>query len=278
MLERDHLLGRVVALGGGRLALGDQGVVLAAQVAELPVGVLGLGRLPRGLARGLLARDRGLVARTRDLLGLGRRGAQGVDVGEQLAQPIVFVATLLGIATRVVACRVERCDAEQLEHEVAPLARPLVAERRQLLLLREDRGAERGVVHPEDRLHEPPRVGDPLGDLEPVGVGLRLHRGVLARDRAPHEVEMALVLELELGEAVGVDTRRADLVLGRARLAPEGPSDGVEQRRLPGPVHAVDPDEPGRQLEVEVVLVDAEVAHVQARDPHESACSTAADR
>ena len=84
-----------------------------------------------------------------------------------------------------------------------------------------------------------------------------------------HQVQVALVLELHLGDAVAADARRADLLLGGAGPAPQGPQDGLEQGGLAGAVGPVDADQPGGQLQVELVLVDPEVAQVEAGQQHD---------
>ena len=111
-------------------------------------------------------------------------------------------------------------------------------------------------------------------------MGLGLHRAVDAGDGAAHEIEVALVLELDLGDALGVDARRAHLVLVGARPAEERPEDRLDQVGLAGAVGAVDADQARRDLEVELVLVDPVVAQVQAGELHVShaASSTARAR
>ena len=113
---------------------------------------------------------------------------------------------------KIVACAVERRDPQQLEHELAAVGRRLLAEGGDLLLLGEDRGPEGGVTHAQDRVDVAARIPHALGHLLAVGVGLRLDLGVGPADRAAHEVQVALVLELHLAEALGVHARRAHLV------------------------------------------------------------------
>src|SRR5205823_5963541 len=107
-------------------------------------------------------------------------------------------------------------------------------------------------------------VAGAFGDVEVVGVGLGLDRVVDPADGAPHQVQVALVLELHLGQALAVHTRGADLVGGGTGPAVEGEEYRFEDGRLPTAVGAVDADQPGRQLELDLVLVDAVVAEEQA--------------
>ena len=89
-------------------------------------------------------------------------------------------------------------------------------------------------------------------------------------DRAAHEIEVALVLELDLGDALGVDARRAHVALVGARPAEERPEHRLDEIRLAGAVVAVDADQARRERQVELVLVDAVVAQVEARQLHVS--------
>src|SRR5262249_54908143 len=80
--------------------------------------------------------------------------------------------------------------------------------------------------------------------------------GVDAAKGPAHQVQVALVLELHLGDAVAADAGRSNLFFGRAGLAPQGPHDGLEQRGLARSVGPVNADQAGRQLQVQLVLVD----------------------
>src|SRR5439155_25201394 len=101
-----------------------------------------------------------------------------------------------------------------------------------------------------------------------VRVGLGLDRVVDAADRPAHEVEVALVLELHLREALAVHARGTDLVVARTGPAVERPQDRLDDRALARAVGAVDADQARRQLELELVLVDPVVAQEQSRQPH----------
>src|SRR5581483_11789597 len=103
----------------------------------------------------------------------------------------------------------------------------------------------------------------------PVAVGLNRDRGGGAFDRATDQVEVALVLELDLGHAFAAHARAADVLLGRACLTPQAEQHGLQERRLAGPVGAEDPHQPGWYLEFELVFVDPEVAEIQTVDQHE---------
>ena len=176
------------------------------------------------------------------------------ELRHQYTRPRELLHGHAPVLTGLVLGRIDGSDAEELEHQLAPLGRRLAAEAGDLLLLGEHRCPEGGVVHAEDGAHIAGRVAHALGHLHSVGVGLGLHRGVDPRDRAAHDVEVTLVLELDLGPAVGVQPRGTDLVVRRASAAVEGEPDGLHQAGLAGAVGAVDADEARRELEVEVLI------------------------
>ena len=280
--ELDVELGDAL-LGGGvlvshRLALGDDALVFASRHLQLLVG------LARRLQR-LLGVDcrldhhlLGVAGRRGRRLGFGHLGLQRLELGQQAAGLLVLLGGLAPVLAGLVAGGVDGVDAQELQNELLALGRRLGAEGGQLLLLGEHRCPEGGVVHAQDRAHVSGGVAHALGHLEAVGVGLGLHRRADPRDRAPHDVEVALVLELDLGHAVGVDARGADLLVRRAAPAVKHPPDALDKTRLPGPVAAVDADEAGRQLDVEL-FVHPVVAQPEFRQPHfSSAPSTARAR
>ena len=241
---------------------------------ELVVGPLdllqgGFGLPGRNLLHGLaglgfLRRHPGLLER------IGQLG----QVGEHPPQALVLVARGAGVLARLVACPVQGRDAQQLEHQTAALGRRRLREGGQVALLGEDRGPEGDVVHPQHRVHVPGRVPCSLSHLGAVGVGLGPHRGAGPGDGPAHHVEVALVLELHLGHAVPVDAGRAHLLLVGPGPAPEGEQHRLQQRALARAVHSVDPNQTGRDLQVQGVLVDPVVAQMEAGQPH-SAPSTA---
>ena len=264
-LDRLH---RGVELLAGGPALDHQRVVLlAAQVEGLEGGGGRLGG-PAGGDNGV-----GLLGRHH----LGGRGPgravrrfclQHLQIGQHAPQPVVLGRPVAGVLAGRVPGRVQRGDPEQLQHQSSAIGGGVVGERGQLLLLGEHRRPEGGVVHAEHRLDEPLRVPGPGRHQGPVAV--RFHRDlrVDAAQRATHQVQVALVLELHLGDAVATYAGRADLLLGGAGLPPEGEQNGLEQGRLAGPVGPVDAHQPGGQLEVQLVLVDPEVAQVEPLDQH----------
>ena len=105
-----------------------------------------------------------------------------------------------------------------------------------------------------------PGVPHPLGHGQPVAMRLGPDCGVRSRDRPAHEVDVALVLEGDLGDALAVGAGRGDLLLGGPCLAPKGPEHGLEQGRLAGAVRPVHADEPRWQDEVELVFEHPVVA------------------
>ena len=137
-----------------------------------------------------------------------------------------------------------------------------------MLLFGEDRGPEGGVVHPQDGVHVTTRIAHPLGHSQTVAMGFGTDCGIGARDGAPDYVDVAFVLEGDLGDALAVGPGRRHLFFGGARLAPQRPEDRLEQRRLAGSVGPVHPDQPGGQDQVELFLEDPVVAQVYAVDQH----------
>ena len=91
---------------------------------------------------------------------------------------------------------------------------------------------------------------------------------LIPRQGAPDQVQVALVLELDLGDAVAADSGRADLLLGGAGLAPQGPQRWPRAASTSRPVGAVDADQARGELQVELVLVHPEVPQVQAGQQH----------
>ena len=201
-------------------------------------------------------------------LGVGGLHAQDVEVGEDRAQMQELALGLARVPAGGIAGRVEGGDPEELQHELAPLGGSLGAEGGQLLLLGEHRRLEGRVVHPEHRVHVPPGVGRALGHDQTVAMGLRLHGGVDPAQAAPDDVEMPFVLELDLGDTLGADARRTDLLAPGPGLSPQGEGDGLEQGRLARTVGPVDPDQPGGHGQIELVLVDPEVAEIDAGQQH----------
>ena len=114
----------------------------------------------------------------------------------------------------------------------------------------------------------PAGVAHTLGHQQVVAVGLGLGRGVDARQATTYQVEVAFVLELDLGDAVTADSGCPHVVLARPSLAPQAEDDRFEQGALPGAVDPVDADQAGGQSQVEGILVDPEVAQVDAGEQH----------
>jgi len=79
---------------------------------------------------------------------------------------------------------------------------------------------------------------------------------------------VTLVLELDLGDAVGVDPRGTHLVDRRARLPVERPPDRFHEIALAAAVGAVDADQAGGDLEVERPLVHPVVPEVETGHAH----------
>ena len=129
-----------------------------------------------------------------------------------------------------------------------------------MLLLGKHRGPEGAVVHTEHRVHVTAVVPHAFGHGEPVAVRLGSHRRVRSRDRPAHEVDVALVLEGDLSDALAVRAGRRDLLLGGPGLAPKSPEHRFEQGRLAGAVRSVHADKPRWQHEVELVFEYAVVA------------------
>ena len=195
------------------------------------------------------------------------------EVGEHAAEAVVVTAKVAGFPTGHVASGVERGDPEQLHHQSPALRRRVVGERGELLLLGEHRRPEGQVVHPEHRLDVALGVLDSRRHECTVTVGFHADRRIDALQGSPDEVEMSLVLELHLGDAVPAGPRGPDLLLGRAGLSPQGEYDGFQQGRFAGAVRSEDPYQAGRKRKVELVLVDTEVAEVQPGDQHQGEVS-----
>jgi hypothetical protein len=269
-------VGRVRDRRCGGLALEDERVVGAGEVVE---GVEGLLRGGRRRGRGRQRRVGGGGPGVGLFVlggGLGERGLEGGEVGEPVGEALVVGPCLPCVGAGRVARLVERGDAEEPQHEVAPLLRAVRAEGGDLLLLGVDRRPERGVVHAEHGVDVGADVAHAFRHLLVVPVGLGLDGVVGAGDRAPDQVEVALVLELDLGDAVALDVGGADLVLRGAGLAVEAEADGLDERALAGPVGPVDAHQAGGELELELVLVDAVVPQVEAGEQHQPVDSSTA--
>ncbi len=250
LLLRDHLVGGV-QLGANAPAFDDEGLVfLAPAVQRLQRGGRGPAAVLGGVG-GLLLGGGGDGRGLRPGFQVSGLDAQGVDVGQHAPQPGVVAGRPTGIPAGQVTGRIEGSDAKEAQDQAQPFGGGLAGEGGQLLLLGEDRGPEGAVVHPEDRFDVPLGVPHPLRHDQAVAAGLQAGSGVDPAERAPHQVEVAFVLELDLGDAVAAHPGRTDLLLGGPGFAPQGPEDGLEQGRLAGAVGPVDADQTRWQLEVE---------------------------
>ena len=273
-----HPRGGLVVLFAHRPALSHQPVVLLAQDIELVVpesGGAGIGPAHDGQR---LVVGHALVGCDRSRLGRSQGHADRAEVGEHGAEAFELLLGQAGVLASQVARRVERGDAEQLQDEAPALGRRLLAECGELLLLGEHRGPESAVIHAQDGVDVAAGIAHALGHLLTVGMGLGLDLGVCAADRPPHHVEMTLVLELQLGDALGVDTGGAHFVHCRTGAPVEDEPDALDERALARPVQPVDTDQPRRDLELELVLEHPVVPEQQPGDAHQSAASSTARR
>src|SRR5262249_27781460 len=104
-------------------------------------------------------------------------------------------------------------------------------------------------------------------------------------DDAAHDVLVSFVLEGHLDHAVAVDTVAADVVVRGAGLSVQAVPDRFDEIALPRAVRSVDPDQSGRDLEFELLLVHPVVPEQKPLQQHprswcysDTASATAASR
>ena len=137
---------------------------------------------------------------------LGRFGRQGLDVTEHEAGRLDLLEGRTGLRPRRITGPVERRDAEEIEHELAPLLGPAAGEGVELLLLAEHRRAERFGAHAEHVMHVLPHSHGPGRHPLPVADRFGLDAVGRAREGARHLVEVPVVLELHGGQRLAGGT------------------------------------------------------------------------